>query len=218
MSALLRLLVPVTFFALIPFAGVQANSSIDSSVNPLASFSPLWNAKVYNECNTAENVSYMTANEKQVIWILNMVRLNPKLFLTTVLLNPKNKKYQKKEFRNRYFKSLIEDFKIQQPNNDFLTPDSLMYASAYCHAYQSGQVGYIGHDRSFSGCQSSFYGECCEYGNEEPIYMLLNLLIDEGISSLGHRKVCLKQEFQSVGVSMQPHKGYGINTVLDFNY
>jgi hypothetical protein len=218
MSALLRLLVPVTFFALIPFAGVQANSSIDSSVNPLASFSPLWNAKTYNACNTAENVSYMTANEKQVIWILNMVRLNPKLFLTTVLLNPKNKKFQKKESRNRYFKSLIEDLKIQQPNNDFLTPDSLMYASAYCHAYQSGQVGYIGHDRSFSGCQSSFYGECCEYGNEEPIYMLLNLLIDEGISSLGHRKVCLKQEFQSVGVSMQPHKGYGINTVLDFNY
>lgn len=218
MPTLFRLSIFVAFLNAFPFANAVANPNNDSLSNPLASFSPLWNSKAYNACNTAANADYMTPNEKKIIWILNMVRLNPKLFLQTVLLNPKNKKYQKKETRNYYFNSLITDLKKLQPNTRLLLPDSLMFTSAHCHAYHGGLVGYIGHDRSFSGCQSAFYGECCEYGNDEPINVLLNLLIDEGISSLGHRKVCLEPAFQSLGVSMQPHKRYGINTVMDFNY
>ena len=47
--------------------------------------------------------------------------------------------------------------------------------------------------------------------------IILSLLIDHDVPSLGHREICLSPEFKSVGVSVQPHNSkYNQNAVLDF--
>ena len=47
--------------------------------------------------------------------------------------------------------------------------------------------------------------------------IVIQLLIDQGVSSLGHRYICLGT-YARVGVSIKPHKSYGTNCVLDFGY
>ena len=80
-------------------------------------------------------------------------------------------------------------------------------------------MGYAGHKRVNADCekQKSYNGECCDYGNDDPLEIILSLLIDEGIPSLGHRKVFLSA-YTKIGVSIQPHKRYGTGVVFDFAY
>lgn len=184
--------------------------------SPLASYSAEWNNAVYKQCNTAANTQYLDSKEKEVIWILNMMRKNPSLFASTVV-----KKYPEQSGRARLknvreYKSLLKTLEKQQPLS-ILAPDSLSWVSAQCHAEESGKKAYIGHDRQSKACKSvsRFMGECCQYGEEDPLAIVMDLLIDEGVPSLGHR-VILLSKYDKVGVSIQPHKKYRINTVLDF--
>ena len=100
-----------------------------------------------------------------------------------------------------------------------LTDNEKCYQSAACHAKLSGITGYIGHNRNSDECQKKkyFLGECCQYGNDEAVEIILSLLIDKDVPSLGHRKILLGK-YTSAGVSIQPHKTYRFNTVLDFYY
>jgi hypothetical protein len=193
-------------------------SSLNSSItlNPLAKFSNEWNKLEYNNCNTAKDLAYLSSIERDVIWILNMARLNPVLFLNSVLLNPKSEVFKTPKARSYYYNSLVEDLKILTPNQTPLFPDSNLFLSANCHAFESGKSGYVGHDRKKNSCKKGFYGECCYYGLEDAFIVVISLLIDEKIRSLGHRKIMLSNEYSLIGVSLQPHIEYGTNTVLDF--
>ena len=225
----------MTFYKKIPFAFVvlfficanlpannksqqfQYFSTIkDTAINPLVEFSTEWSERQYLQCNTAESASYLSKEEKKVIWILNMIRVNPQLFLNSVLLNPKCNEYKTPAKRNHYFNSLISDLEKAKPIYALLSPDADLFKGAYCHAYQSGLKGRLGHSRAGEGCEKDFYGECCDYGNTQALDILLSLLIDEDVPSLGHRKICLSDEYTLIAVSIQPHKKYGTNTVLDF--
>lgn len=197
---------------------IFAQKDTDSMVNPLSSYSAIWADKKYSSCNTAIQAQYLTEEEKNVIWVLNMIRQNPQLFLKTVLLNPKCHYYVKAEKRDFYFNSLITKLKTMKPINSLLLPDSAAFICARCHAIQSGKNGIIGHDRLNSGCEKDFHGECCDYGNNNALDILLNLLIDSGIPELGHRVICLSDSYQKLGVSIQPHAVYRVNTVLDFKW
>jgi uncharacterized protein YkwD len=46
----------------------------------------------------------------------------------------------------------------------------------------------------------------------------MSLLIDEGVKSLGHRRICLSARYTAVGISTQAHSDYGTNTVMDFTF
>jgi hypothetical protein len=197
---------------------ICAQPAKDSMHNPLLSYSPIWAGKKYTDCHTAFQTQYLTEEEKNVIWVLNMIRLNPKLFLKTVLLNPKCRYYVKPEKRDFYFISLITKFNTMKPINSLLVPDSMAFVSARCHAIASGKNGIIGHDRVNNNCEKDFHGECCDYGNNNALDILLNLLIDSGIPELGHRVICLSDSYQKLGVSIQPHAVYRVNTVLDFKW
>jgi hypothetical protein len=193
-------------------------SSLNSSItlNPLAKFSNQWNKLEYNNCNTAKDLKYLSSIERDVIWILNMARLNPVLFLNSVLLNPKSEVFKTPKARSFYYNSLVEDLKILTPNQTPFSPDSNLFVTAKCHAYESGKTGYVGHDRKKNTCLSDFYGECCYYGMDDPFIIVISLLIDEKIRSLGHRKIMLSKDYTLIGVSLQPHSSYKTNTVLDF--
>jgi len=190
-----------------------------SAPSPLAEYSSEWNDPKYLKCNTAANAGYMSASEKEVIYILNLARTNPSLFANTVI-----KQYPGKTGKlnlnksNYYYSSLLDTMKSLRQIN-LLYPDSLCYVSANCHAVNSGKEGYVGHERSTAECKKKKYfsGECCSYGSSKPLEIVMSLLIDEDTPSLGHRFLLLCS-FPRIGVSIQPHKTYGTDAVIDFTY
>ncbi len=183
--------------------------------SPLSAFSSEWNDSKYLQCNTAGKVGYMDAKEKEVIYILNLLRTDPKLFANTVVKKYPEYSGQGYLRKIREYKSLMNTLQKMKPL-PLLYPDELCYKSAQCHAYSSGKKGYVGHDRK-EGCRSKkhFNGECCDYGHDDPLAILMSLLIDEHIPSLSHRMICLSI-YKKIGVSIEPHKSYRYNAVLDF--
>tara|TARA_Y100001968_G_C18971948_1_gene532691 strand:- start:2 stop:631 length:630 start_codon:yes stop_codon:yes gene_type:complete len=172
--------------------------------------------------NTALNIDYLTNEEKNIFFYLNLVRENPKLFLETFLSSEnQNIHYDKCRFsRNKkkcsYLNSLID--KLSNMNSLHpIIPNKDFYYYASCHAKKSGKIGYIGHSRIKTGCSSlpSPYGECCHYGSDLALDIIIDLLIDCGVSNLGHRKILLSNNFSKMGASIAPHKTYFYNTVLD---
>lgn len=185
-------------------------------VSPLAAYSAEWQKAEYMACNTGKNSNYFTTSEKEVLWILNMARINPPLFAETVL-----KKYPERSRRNHLvnvaeYKSLLSTLE-KTKQLPLLYPDSLGWVSAKCHAISSGLAGYVGHQRQSSECNEKkrYSAECCDYGSSDPLDIIMDLVIDQGVPSLGHREALLGP-YNRVGISIQPHKGYGTNTVLDF--
>jgi len=164
-----------------------------------------WKAPEYLAANTAQNEDYLTAEEKQVYYYLNLARMNPKLFADTYLGNIKDSK-------DSYESSLYKELQQLKPLS-VLKPDRALFESAQCHAVESGKSGYVGHDRV--KCKQHFMGECCHYGESGPLEIVTLLLIDHNVPSLGHRKICLGN-YTQLGVAIRPHKAYGKNAVLDF--
>ncbi len=201
------------------FLFAQTGNITGNTVSPLAQYSNEWNNHKYNKCNTAANAAYLTGSEKEVIYILNLIRTYPALFAKTVL-----KKYPALSGNGYlagdtyYFQSLVDTLLTLAPKQ-MLSSDNACFLSAKAHAYQSGITGYVGHERKTNDAKlkKHYYGECCDYGREDPLDIVLSLLIDEGIPSLGHRTVLLS-DYAKIGVSIQPHKKYGTNAVLDFYY
>jgi uncharacterized protein YkwD len=181
--------------------------------SPLSEFSEEWNDPKYEVCNTAKNANYMTSKEKEVIYILNLARMNPQLFCSTVV------EADGKEIESDDYTSLVNEMKKMQPLN-ILEPDMKTFQSAQCHAITSGKLGFVGHTRQTNNCKkmAHFYGECCSYGETIPVDIILQLLIDDGVPGVGHRKICFTDFYTGIGVSIQPHKRYGSSAVLDFYY
>lgn len=168
-----------------------------------------------NQIHTADSEAYYTQQEKLLFYYINLARTQPKYFADSVL-----KPYQgAKGFDNRwlekstYVKSLYEHLKKMKPLNALL-PDKQLFTYATCFAKEAGKLGIIGHDRKGTTCTFAF-AECCSYGYQYALDIVLQLLIDDGIESLGHRLICLGN-YTHMGVSIQPHKDYKQNAVLNF--
>lgn len=210
---LLVLLFPVT-----GFKTLHKPVTPPVAASPLSNFSTEWNQARYSNCNTAANASYLTAEEKKLIYIINLMRANPKLFANTVTSqypDSANMVYLK---TTGNFSSLLSTLRKQEPLS-LLYPDSSCFVGAQCHAITSGRKGYVGHERITTDCRKKwvYNGECCDYGHDIALDILMALLIDEGVPSLGHRTICLSG-YNKIGVSIQPHTRYGFNTVMDFLY
>ena len=198
---------------------IAQNTSPSAPASPLASYSSEWNKPEYRLCNTAAKVAYMSEKEKMVIYVINLVRAYPVLFAKTVVTQyPALSGKEELTKDQYYYQSLLTTLLAMDPL-PLLTDNEKCYQSAACHAKLSGITGYIGHNRNSDECQKKkyFLGECCQYGNDEPVEIILSLLIDKDVPSLGHRKILLGK-YTSAGVSIQPHKTYRFNTVLDFYY
>jgi uncharacterized protein YkwD len=201
-----------------PDSGAKTGTNDSTYISPFAKYSPEWNNRKYAIANTAANANYMTDTEKMVIYVLNLIRLNPSLFCETVLKPYPNSDSDMAHYNSsEYFASLVNTLTYRQQPLGILYPDSLSYVSALCHAQYSGSVGYVGHDRS-PDCNliAHFHGECCDYGFNTALDIVIDLLIDEDEPDLGHREICLDPKFNKLGVSIRPHSVYKYNTVMDF--
>jgi hypothetical protein len=209
------------FFSALPFLAfvfLSQHFVSKPGPSPLASYSAEWNDAKYLKCNTAAKVSYMNDEEKEVIYILNLLRANPALFANTVLQKYPDENHQGFLRNIQEYKSLLDTLRKLKPL-ELLYPDSLCFVSAQCHAISSGKAGYVGHERQTKECKDKhlYFGECCDYGHKEPLSILMGLVIDQNVPSLGHRYMCIGS-YGKIGVSIQPHKVYGNNAVLDFYF
>lgn len=188
---------------------------------------PVWSQSDLDKANTAANEYYLSELEKGVVFYINLARMYPDLFRETYLDNyvkslyeddnkifVSNRQYDyntliKSEY---YYSSLYKTLKKQKALNS-LIPDKHLYLYALCWAKESGTLGVIGHNRK--NCTKGNFAECCQYGYDEALMIVLDLLIDEGIPSFGHRNIILG-EYTKVGVSYMPHTKYDVNTVIDF--
>ena len=163
---------------------------------------------------TAMEAKYLSETEQDIIHIINIMRLDPPGFIEKVVKSYPELVNEPEMRNSTYYKSLLQDLAAARPMQP-LIPDEPLFKSARCHAVQSGQTGYVGHGRS-KPCNESmnFEGECCQYGVKNALGVVMELLIDEGIQSLGHRKI-LMGNYTHIGVAMRPHKTYSVNTVLD---
>ena len=212
------LLPPSLLGALLLLVSFIEGSPQPAPASPLGMYSPAWNETKYLACNTAANTRYMSADEKEVIYILNMVRMDPSLFANTVVKQYPAKTGQEQLVNTSYYKTLLETLGALKPLK-LITPDSLCFASAYCHALSTGKAGTVTHNRSTDECINKLYfnGECCDYGHNKALDILMALLIDQGVPSLGHREICLSA-YKTMAVSIQPHMVYRYTAVLDFEY
>lgn len=204
-------------FLLFSFFSFSQNSKIKkNSASPLSGYSIEWNNVKYQKCNTAKNASFLTLAEKEVIYILNLARANPLLFAGTVIKKFPETSGQGYLLNSAYYNSLLDTMKKIKPLN-LLQADYNCFISARCHALYTGATGYTGHERSTEECKTKTYfnAECCDYGNNKPLNIVMSLLIDEGVPSLGHRFAC-PGLYKKIGVSIQTHQRYGHNAVLDF--
>jgi uncharacterized protein YkwD len=90
-----------------------------------------------------------------------------------------------------------------------------------------GPVGGTGHTDKNGGSMSSriedqgnwgrTIGENLSYsGNTSGRSHVIQLLVDEGVPSLGHRYNIFKADFKTAGVGFGVHKNYGLMTCTDF--
>lgn len=211
-------IVAIAVFCNIPMKQITFSNET-TRLSPLAAYSGEWNNPKYSICNTAEKVIYMNDKEREVIYILNLARTWPKLFANTVLSRYPSLSGNDHLVNNEYYyQTLIKTMLTMNPA-PLLYANEKCYKSAECHAKYSGNAGTTGHIRKSADCKAKqqFSGECCDYGNAEPVDIVLSLLIDENVPSLGHRNILLGY-YSGVGVSIQPHLTYRQNTVLDFDY
>lgn len=100
-----------------------------------------------------------------------------------------------------------------------------LYKVAKAHVDTQGKTSLTGHDRtdgktwsaviSSAGTYSNA-GENISYGVNTARGIVIQLLVDDGVSSLGHRKNMLSTTFDSVGIAYGEHKGYRYMCVMDF--
>ena len=162
------------------------------------------------------------AQPDQVLALMNEARTDPQGFLTHRLL-PFVK--EKRLEDNRYAQSLIEELKSAKKINP-LNSSPVLEKLARAHAQDMGSHGKVGHsssngmsfeNRVRKKIKTGMIAENCDYGNSEPLDIVMSLLIDDGITSLGHRKNILHPDLKSVGIAIEEHKTYGMNCVMDFS-
>ena len=174
-----------------------------------------WDPGILSKANTGVNTEYLNDEEKMVIFITNLARINGSLFIETIL-----EPYLQEKPKSRFTKSLYKE--LNKVNNlQPLQPESDLYKIALGHAEKTGRKGSLGHEgfeKRFKPLMTKYnmVAENCAYGFEKGFDNALQLLIDEGVPGLGHRKNMLNPEFNSIGVSIKPHKTYRFTCVMDF--
>jgi hypothetical protein len=159
---------------------------------------------------------YMTREEQNVFLYCNLARMYPSKFVEFYKEYLKTRTYLLKDYQegNKFYTSLIRDLKFAKPVGPLL-PDKKMYSLAKCWAEEAGVQGWTGHDRK--SCDYGYQGENCSYGYSDGLDIVMQLMIDKDVESLGHRKSIMNEDFIGMGVAIRFHKRYTNNCVQNFS-
>jgi len=178
---------------------------------------------------------YLSILEREVINELNLARSQPKVyadFLTTYAGQFKGKEMHesgKPILLTKEGKVAVNEaikFLNNQKPLSILTPSKGMSKGANDMVKMqetTSQVGHNGIDGSTFAERISRYGtwsglcsENIDYGNNVARRIVMALIIDDGVSSRGHRKSIFEPGFRRVGVSCGGHKTFGYMCVIEY--
>ncbi len=191
-----------------------------------------WNVEMLN---TAKNEPNFTDAEKEVIFRMNQARTNPSLFVTQ-FLEPMLARYSGNTYTdlsgNRWqtnegpaaVQECINALRNASPLNA-LYPSQPLSRAAKAHARDSAMTGIVGHDSSDGTrfvnrlqayTNASSFGENISYGISAPLEIVMGLLVDDGVSSRGHRENIMSPSFTHCGVGIDTHPTYRSICVIDY--
>lgn len=173
------------------------------------------------KANTAKSIAYLTKNEKEVIYYINLLRINPALFAQTYL---KTYLDSTNTAPSDNILSLQQDLANTKPM-PVLKPQFDLFEEAKKHAIDMGKAGKIGHVSSLGETYElrtlgltkryQIVRENCQYGYNNALAIVIDLLIDEGIPELSHRKALLNDHLLFIGTAIRPHRIYNYNCVME---
>lgn len=190
---------------------------------------------IFSTTLTIDKPAYMSALETAVLDELNLARTNPKTYAR--LLEEYRKTFEGKIARRpgkidlmtsegtRAVDEAIRALKAQ-PALTAMRPSKGMSLAARDHVKNTGPSGLTGHtgkdgsspfDRmNRHGKWQLSAGENISYGNDEGRAVVIQLIVDDGVPSRGHRTNIFSKKFNVVGIACGPHKIYNTMCVQTF--
>lgn len=192
--------------------------------------------------DTAAAEDYLSPAEKDVILEMNKARADPKkyadLYIRPMLqynwggpygansyLVPGTNLYITTNEGKNGIQSCINDLSKRQSMPPLL-PSKGLFLAAKDHVNDTGPKGITGHtgsDRSTMVQRISRYGkweggsgENISYGHNVGRDIVVQLLVDDGVSNRGHRNNILNKNFKYVGGSIGRHSNYTYLCVIDY--
>jgi uncharacterized protein YkwD len=186
--------------------------------------------------DTAKDVDYLTGVEKDVILEMNKVRNNPKKY-AELYIQPTLKYYSGKNYSAPGQITIVTQEGVSAVNGcisalsrvksaGILQPEKGISLAAKDHAVDQSKTGRTGHDGSDGSNPSkrmerygggySAAGENCAYGSNTGRDIVVQFLVDDGVSSRGHRANIMNTAFTQTGVSIQTHPEFRYCCVIDY--
>jgi uncharacterized protein YkwD len=175
--------------------------------------------------DTAQDAEYLTGIEKDIVLEMNKARSNPRKYAESYI-QPKLRYYNgnnysepgkitivTQEGRKAADNCIVALSKMQSA--PLLRPEKGLSLGAKDHTADQGKTGKTGHDGSdrstpFTriaryGKSGNTAGENLAYGSTTGRDIVVDLLIDDGVPSRGHRTNIMNKSFTQTGVSCGPH-------------
>jgi uncharacterized protein YkwD len=186
--------------------------------------------------DTARNEPNFTQNEKDLIFHINQVRTNPRLF-STQFIEPISSRFQDNVYTSSNgdrYQTAEGIFAVQDCIRYLqsavavppLKPSQALHQSAQAHARDSSMTGIVGHDssngtsftdrlRSYLQVNATF-SESISYGLTDPLEIVMIMMVDDGLPNRENRDNMRFGGFSYVGVACDTHPTYRSLCVFDF--
>jgi uncharacterized protein YkwD len=188
--------------------------------------------------DTAADVDYLTAIEKDVILEMNKVRTNPKKY-AELYIQPMLRYYNGKNYSVPGQITIVTQEGVAAVNDcinalnrasavGILTPEQGLSLAAKDHVTDQGRTGQTGHngsDRSTPETRMRRYGtfggsytlgENITYGETTGRDIVCGLLIDDGVPNRGHRTNIMNRAFTQTGTAFGTHTQYRTTCTITY--
>jgi uncharacterized protein YkwD len=236
------LLCALAFLVLVPvFTEGQNESGGSATARPPAA-SALTNSPARDgwdiaRLDTARNVGYMSAAEKDIILELNMLRSDPRRY-AELYIRPRLAYYNGRQYSGPGYTNILlteegagvveecYNALIRMESVQLLYPREGLAKAARDHVRDTGPKGITGHDGTDGSdpqVRSLRYGdkgagENLAFGDGfSPREVVVQLTIDDGVPGRGHRVNNMYNDYDSVGAAVGSHARYTTMTAINFS-
>ena len=182
-----------------------------------------WDNPYYRLANTARYERFVSKEAKELIYLHNLCRINPRLFGETYAKTYMGNDWHRP--RNHYESSLKKKLLNADPA-PYLHPYEPYFKAARAHAKDLSDSKTFAHESSdgtrfgdrlkkFSDA-GGYRAENIQGGTSSPIDCFFSLMIDYGVPSYGHRENIMNENLKYIGIGIVGNGKYGLNWVFDF--